>query len=214
MHTTHEVFLNKLAGIIRKGGLGLLLIWSWTAPGQPYIWVDSTTDGNGLFSYTFESASTNYVWGLSDGNGNIVLQSHGILDVISPPGWEATVNPDETISWTVSSGTVFVGEPALMFSVQSSFTGVASYDQLLGSGDPYQGGVIGGSLYSLPNHQGVALGFERFNYLGPQVIPEPSCLALLAVGVGLWVRQAGEGRGRLGPGICESKSSVKKMAAG
>ena len=84
-----------------------------------------------------------------------------------------------------------------MFSVQSSFTEVASYDQLLGSGDPYQGGVIGGTLYSLPDYEGVALGFERFNYLGPQVIPEPSCLALLAVGVGLWVRQAGVGCGRL-----------------
>ena len=164
---------------IFKSVAAFLFASAWMACAQPFISVSSATDGNGLFSYTFELGSPSYVWGVSSDNGDISMQSHGILDIISPAGWTATVDANEFITWQPLSGTSYVGQPSLTFSVRSSYTGSILYDQW-GVSDPvYQRGVIAGTLYTLPDHQGVALGYESFTFLGPQVVPEPSCLALI-----------------------------------
>jgi hypothetical protein len=75
---------SKRPGIIRKGLLGIILAASWTASAQPLFLVTSTTDGNGLFSYTFNLASSSDIWGVSTNGGGagILIQSHGILNVI------------------------------------------------------------------------------------------------------------------------------------
>src|SRR5271154_3144852 len=70
-----------------------------TACAQGILSVSNTTDGNGLFSYTFSLGSTSYVWGVTSDMGEIVVQSHGILDVISPPGWTASVDNNNIINW-------------------------------------------------------------------------------------------------------------------
>jgi hypothetical protein len=185
--------MSKLLNTFHIGALGIL-VWSCTASAQSLVRVASATDGNGLFSYTFAPVSSSYIWGVSPGNG-IVLQSHAVLETISPPGWVASVDADELVSWTAASGTVFMDVP-LTFSVRSAFTGVALYDQLLGSGDIYQGGIVGGMAYDLADYSEITVGLERFSFFGPQVIPEPSCLAVAALG-GLLVAVARRVRTRL-----------------
>jgi len=167
---------QKIVSISKSAAI-LILASAWMASAQSSVSVTSSTDGNGLFSYTFNLGTSPYVWGISPDNGDIVMQSHGILDIISPPGWAATVDANELITWQPTSGTVYVGESPLTFSVLSSYTDSTVYDQW-GVEDPtYLAGLIGGSLYTISDHQGVALGYETFSFVGPQV-PEPSALAL------------------------------------
>jgi hypothetical protein len=153
------------------------------ASAQGYLSVSSTTDGHGLFSYTFDLGSSSYVWGVSSNNGGVYIQSHGILDVISPSGWTATVDANEFINWQPTSGTVYLGQPPVTFSVLSSCTGTILYDQWGESEPDYLKGMVGGSLYTLPDHQGVAGGYETFSFLGPQVVPEPTCFALFGFAI-------------------------------
>ena len=167
---------RNLAGLAKSVAI-VMLATSGLASAQSYVSVSSTNDGNGLFSYTFDLDSSSYVWGVSSNNGDIFIQSYGVLEVISPPGWTASVNANDGITWTVTNGTAYIGEPSLTFSVLSSYTGTATYDQPLGSGG-YQNGAVFGTLYSLPDHQGQALGYEEFSLVGPEAVPEPSSLAL------------------------------------
>ena len=153
----------------------------WTASAQNALTVNSTTDGNGLFSYTFSLGPDPYAWCISQANGGgIQIQSYGIFDLRSPPGWNATVQPSGLITWQPSgSDPVYVGQPSLTFSVQSSSTEAITYDQ---SDEPYPTGTLFGVVCSLPDHEGIALGLEGFSYLGPQEVPEPSSFALLILG--------------------------------
>jgi len=152
----------------------LIFASTWIVNAEEYVSVSSTTDGHGLFSYTFYLGSPSYVWGIQPDNGNIIIQSHGILEVMSPPGWVATVDANEFITWQPTNGTIYIGQPPLTFSILSSQTNSILYDQW-GISDPiYMKGIIGGSLYTIPDHEGVALGFGMFSFLGPQV--KPTCL--------------------------------------
>lgn len=174
----HVLNRHKIVSIPRSV-VTIIFASAWLASAQQYVSVSSTTDGNGLFSYTFDLGSSSYVWGVSSDNGDIYMQSHGILEVISPPGWTATVDANEFITWQPTSGTVYVGQPSLTFSVLSSYTDSILYDQW-GVSDPvYLKGIIGGTLFTVPDHQGVGGGFETFSFLGPQVVPEPSSFAVI-----------------------------------
>jgi hypothetical protein len=56
-----------------------------------------------------------------------------------------------------------------------------TYADPLGLGGPYERGAIVGNVYSLPDHVNIAGGYETFEFLGPQAVPEPaSALLLLA----------------------------------
>src|ERR1039457_4097841 len=157
----------------------LIFASAWIASAQGNVSVSSITDGHGLFSYTFDLGNPSYVWGISSNNGDIYIQSHGILEVVSPPGWTATVDANEFITWQPTNDTIYVGQPPLTFSVISSYTDSILYDQW-GVSDPvYLKGIIGGTLFTVPDHQGVGGGYETFSFLGPQVVPEPSSLALV-----------------------------------
>lgn len=171
-------YFRSLRDVIRNGIVGILLAGSGTVSAQNYVSVSNTNDGNGLFSYTFNLASgSSYVWGLNADQGNILIPSYGILDIISPPGWTATVDANEIIDWRpTSSDWAFIGQPSLTFSVQSSSTVAVLYDNL--PGNNYSEGLVGGTLFTVPDHQGVAGGFEYFSFLGPQVVPEPSSFVL------------------------------------
>ena len=157
--------------VISKLVATLIFASTWMALAQGNVSVSSTTDGHGLFSYTFDLGSTSYVWGISPDNGDIYIQSHGILEVITPPGWAATVDVNEFITWQPTNGTIYIGQPPLTFSIISSYTNSILYDQW-GTSDPvYLKGLIGGTLFTVPDHQGVGGGFETFSFLGPQVAP-------------------------------------------
>jgi hypothetical protein len=168
----------KTAGISRSL-LTILFASAWMASAQQNVSVTSTTDGNGLYSYTFNLGSSSDVWGVSPDNGDIYMQSHGIIDVINPPGWTDTVDANGFITWQPASGTVYVGQPSLTFSVLSSDTDSTLYNQWGVSDPTYLEGAISGTLFTLPDYQGVSSGYETFSYLGPQAVPEPSSFALI-----------------------------------
>jgi len=170
-------------GLFQTALLATLLLCGSNLPAQNLLSVTSTTDGNGLFSYTFSLGSDPYVWGL-DTNGQVIIPSHGILDIAGPPGWAATIDTNDIITWQPTSGRVFLGQPTLIFSVHSSYTNAVSYDQMQ---EPYQMGIVAGVAYTLPDHQALAGGFQWFSFVGPEV-PEPSTISLLplaAVSCGL-----------------------------
>ena len=182
----HVLVRHKIAAIFRFGVV-IIFASAWTVFAQGHLSVSSTTDGHGLFSYTFDRVATSpYIWEVSPNSGGIFVQSHGILDVISPPGWTATVDANEMINWLPTSGAMYLGQPPVTFSVSSSYSGAVLYDQPFMSGDYQSGGVLG-ALCTFPDHQGGAGGYETFTFLGPQVVPEPSCFALFSLAA-LFVR--------------------------
>ncbi len=160
----------------------LILASARMVSAQENISVSSTTDGNGLFSYTIDLGSSSYVWGVSSDNGDVYIPSYGILDVISPTGWTASVDAYQGITWVPTSGAVYLGQPSVTFSIISSSTETALYDQPLGSGG-YQKGAVFASLYTQSDHQGVALGYEEFSFIGPEAVPEPSGIVLFSFAV-------------------------------
>src|SRR5882762_5410672 len=98
----------KKHSILLAGLLGVFLGCSDTSFGQLYVSLNSTTDGAGLFSYTFSRNNSGYVWA-PGANQGLYLESHGILEIISPPGWTATVDTGDFISWRPPGTTVFFG---------------------------------------------------------------------------------------------------------
>jgi hypothetical protein len=178
MDMAHRATRRKVAGFSKAIAI-LILASAWMASAQEYLSVTSTTDGQGLFSYTFGLGSPSYVWAVSPGAGDIQLQSYGILDVISPPGWTATVDANDYITWQPTSDTFYLGQPSLTFSVLSSYTGSILYDQWTEPDPVYPGGFVIGVICTMPDDQPIVGGYETFTFLGPQVVPEPSSLALV-----------------------------------
>jgi hypothetical protein len=177
------------AAVARIGAFALVLICPWSAWAQDYrdfINVTSTTDGNGLFSYTFSPGNGPFLWCLTPTSGNFYIQSHGILEVISPPGWAATVDLNEGISWRPTSGSIFVGQPPVTFSIRSMFTDSVVYDEWPPGSTLYTSGVLGGAMFTLPDLQNANIGLVWFPVIGPQIIPEPSSSSLAVVVVAAW----------------------------
>ena len=150
----------------------------WKAQAQGYLSVSSTTDGNGLFSYTFDLGSSGYVWGVS--SGGVSIQVYGIENVISPNGWSATIGTNNLITWRPIDGTAYLGQPPVTFSVQSIYSGVVNYNQTAPS-SPYQEGTVLGAVYTASDHQNQGGGYENFSFLGPEPVPEPATLTLLSL---------------------------------
>lgn len=163
-----------------RKGLGSGRHWDWpgfatallcssglvaTAQEVP-CFVDSTHDGNGFFSYTFRRGNAPYVWGLDTWPASgIGIQSYGILEVVSPPGWTNSVTPGGWITWSVTDEIRFLDEPAT-FSIRSSLAEAVAYDH--GGTGPYPRGVIVGSVYELPGRTNqLGGGYQNFNLIGP-----------------------------------------------
>jgi hypothetical protein len=155
------------------------VFWCWAGPAQNFLTVNSANDGQGLFSYTFDLGPDPYVWRL---DGQINLQSHGILEIGTPAGWNASVDQNEVISWQPTEP-VYLGQPPLTFWVRSSSAEAMTYDQLDG---PYQRGILIGVACTLPDHQTLLGGYQAFSFVGPVVVPEPSTPGLLLAAALCW----------------------------
>ena len=133
--------------------------------------VDSTDDGNGLFTYTFHRGDDPYVWGLGATyggvvNGLIALQSYGILGVQEPSGWSHSISDAGLITWLPTNGLTFLDEP-LTFSVQSCLAETATYDSWPEQAR-YPAGFIGGTVYELPGRtNALEGGYQTFIFTGP-----------------------------------------------
>jgi hypothetical protein len=162
----------------------VLLLLSLPATAQQ-LSVTSSTDGNGLFTYTFGSSSTSLIWGAQTNQG-ILLPSFGILEISTPPDWTYSIQNETTIYFVPKSGLVYIGEPEVTFTVRSSSTSAVTYTNTTYFSD-YSRGLIVGNVYTLPDHNILAGGYESFSFLGPEAIPEPTTLlfaaaALLLIG--------------------------------
>jgi len=125
--------------------------------------VVSTTDSNGLFTYTFQRGDTPYVWGLTT-NDAIGLTAYGVLQVHTPPGWTHTMVDPHGIIFAPTRGTNFLDEP-VSFSVRSCLTEPVPYQGFSGR---YPGGTIVGVVYELPGRTNIlGGGYQNFSYLGP-----------------------------------------------
>lgn len=136
----------------------LLLIFAVVnaAQGTP-CFVDSTNHGGGLFSYTFRRGDAPAVFGLSFNGSYIRLQSYEVVEIQDAPGWTHTISASGVITWSVSSGTIFLDQP-VTFSVRSRLTESTTYSN----------GVILGSAFELPDRLNLlGGGFQTFTFLGP-----------------------------------------------
>jgi hypothetical protein len=158
--------------------LAIITTGVWKTHAQGYLSVSSTTDGNGLFSYTFDLGSSGYVWGVS--SGGVSIQVYGVENVISPSGWSATIGTNDLIIWRPIDGTAYLGQPPVTFSVQSIYSGVVNYDQTAPL-SPYQKGAVIGAVFTASDHQYEGGGYENFSFLGPAPVPEPTTLTLLGL---------------------------------
>lgn len=128
--------------------------------------VESYTDGNGYYSYTFTSNGSSYVWGLSS-DGGIAIRSHGVTTAYTPPGWVVEeLLPSGTLRWRFTNGTWYVEDVPVTFAIQSKYTHSALYTDAI-TNDSYPSGGILGSAYSVPDHGDGFAGFDRFCLLGP-----------------------------------------------
>lgn len=153
--------------LIRIAGVLLTLSGLVAAAQEVPCQVDSTHDGNGLFTYTFRRGSVPYVWGLATNSaGEIAMQSYGILEIVDPPGWTHSVSPGGWIRWSVTNGIVYLDEP-VTFSVRSCLAETATYDYWWPPG-PYPLGVIGGVVFELPGRTNqLGGGYQNFTFTGP-----------------------------------------------
>ncbi len=157
------------------------------------ISVASSNDGNGLFSYTFTLGDPTYAWGLNTNNGMLMMRFNGIQQAFNPLGWTSSIDANEIVTWQcLDNSLILLGSPAITFSIQSSSVQTAAYTNFTFPNDPYPLGVMLGSAYEISTHNVAGGGYERFSYVGPAVVPEPSTTAIIAAALlGLFHRSFG-----------------------
>ena len=52
--------------------------------------LESSHDGAGLYTYTFEVGDVPFVWGFTPAFGWIMIQSYEVQEIMVPPKWTAT----------------------------------------------------------------------------------------------------------------------------
>jgi len=144
-----------------------------SAPGQGLL-VTSSTDGNGLYTYTFSKGSQPFVWGLNGTNTAIYLQSYGVVQTSQPTNWVASFDAIGRIVWTVTNGIDYIDDPVTV-TVRSIFKTSRTYNNW-GEEEPtiFRRGFVLGYAYELPNHEPLGLGIENFVSIGP----DPTALSI------------------------------------
>jgi hypothetical protein len=165
--------LIKSAGLISR----VALIGGFFGPfplasGQG-LTVTSSTDGNGLYTYTFSKGTQPFVWGLST-NTAIYLQSYGVIETSQPTNWVANFDPFGRIVWNVPNGIDYIDDPVTV-TVRSVFKISRTYSSW-GEDEPsvFRRGFVLGYAYGLPNHDLIGPGIENFVSIGP----DPTALTI------------------------------------
>jgi hypothetical protein len=160
--------------LLRRGLSIALLFSSGTSLfAQGALSVISTNDGNGQFSWIFSANGGSF-----PEVDQFKMKLYGVQDTFSPPGWAATIDADDFVTWNYlgSGGAPFNGSP-MALAIHSISTQSILY------------GGIGNVTYPDGLYSGAVFG--RFRYEGPIQIPEPSqgFLCVLAAFVLYAVRQ-------------------------
>jgi hypothetical protein len=148
-----------------------------------FLDVQSSSDGNGNFTYTFWGSSDNpdFSFYFTPGSGTISIQAYGVLGIQSPPDWQDSVGSDGLVTWQYAGpGGVWIHDDPLTFTLQSSISTATLYD-----GETlYPRGITSGPYCEFGNPNNGGWGTESFSYVG-SVVPEPSATAILAAGAAL-----------------------------
>ncbi len=140
--------------------------------GQDALSVTSSTDGNGLYTYTFSKGSQPYVWGLSTTTA-IYLQSYGVLETSQPTNWTANFDGSGRIVWSVANGIAFLDAPVTV-SVRSIFKTSRMYTNWGDDPIVFRQGFVLGQIYDITNHTVLGEGVENFASVGP----DPTALTI------------------------------------
>ena len=152
---------------VRTSWAVVLLLCVDAVAGSLPCQVDSSNDGNGLYTYTFHRGDVPYVWGWTwSTNGGITMQFYGIREVLDPPGWSHRIDPSGQIFWNPSELPAYLDDP-VTFSVQSCLAETTTYTNWWPPGR-YQLGSIGGAVYELPGRTNfLGGGYQNFGFTGP-----------------------------------------------
>jgi hypothetical protein len=166
--------LLKIRGLlIALGTLIMGLFGSLPLASGQGLTVISSTDGNGLYTYTFSKGTQPFVWGLST-NSAIYLQSYGVIETSQPTNWVANFDLFGRIVWNVPNGIDYIDDPVTV-TVRSVFKIPRTYDSW-GEDEPsvFRRGFVLGDAYGLPNHDFIGPGVEDFVSIGP----DPTALTI------------------------------------
>lgn len=146
-----------------------------------FVDAQSTSDGNGNFTYTFWGSSSNpdFSFYLTPDSGTIAIQAYGVIGVQTPPGWQASVDDGGlvTLQYSDPQG-VWIRDAPIVFSLSSSIRTTTLYDGL---------GVVSGPFCQNGNPDNGGWGTQTFSYLGPIMVPEPEPIAFGVMGIIIFV---------------------------
>jgi len=160
-------FTRLVFGSMRRSCAVILLLGTaGSTAGQVPCQVDSSHDGNGLFTYTFHRGDAPGVFRLGT-NDTIAMQFYGIRGVEDPPGWSHSISATGAIIWRPSEAPAFLDDP-VTFSIRSCLAETATYDNWWPPGQPYPVGTIDGAVYELPGRTNfLEGGYQNFIFTGP-----------------------------------------------
>jgi|GEM_PF-591165 len=161
--------------------------------------VQSTTDSNGLFTYTVLRGPEPYVWGGSNATLSLAFPVLGMQSASASPGWSVTSTAAGVI-WSYTGAVTWLVDTApAIFAVSSALVMPVAYDSLATTA-LYQQGTLLGDVFGTnqaPYPRSVSgevssvnvTGYERFSFIGP-ALPEPFLVCALAVLGALGLRRA------------------------
>jgi hypothetical protein len=124
--------------------------------------LESTHDGAGLYSYTFDQGDVPFVWGFVPAFGWIMIQSYEVREIVVPPRWTAMSDSNGVVLLSVTNGIAYLGDGPVTFSIRSASSTPTNYSFLTASCE------IVGSFYDSATHSYQGSGYQTFDYVGPQ----------------------------------------------
>ncbi len=140
-----------------------------------FLDVQSSSDGNGNFTYTIGGSSSNpdFAFYFTPGSGVISIHASGILGIQAPPGWQGSADNDGLVTFQCTDPEgAWIHDVPLTFGLSSA----------IGTATVYDDGAASGPFCEYGNPDNGGQGTESFSYLGPVVVPEPSVIPIWMLG--------------------------------
>ena len=147
--------------------------------------VESYTDGNGQFWYTFSRGDDNWFYNLgTNGYGGITLKIEGLTSISCPSNWTYSHEPGKAIHFNAIDSMWILDTNTVTLSVSSELTNIIKYTANPNityyplENLPYSMGYISGTAVDA-EHNAVSGSIELFSFIGPSAMPQPSSTSLV-----------------------------------